>query len=256
MKKSILCFASILFIFGVSAQIVNIPDSTFKTLLLQNSSINSNMDTEIQLSEANSYTGVINVTNGFTIADMTGLEEFTQITELHCAVNALTQLDVSNNLLVTVISCYGNNISSLIIGNNPNLTELSLNANLLTSLDLSSYPNLTVLNCSLNPLIELNVANGNNTNMTSFSAMLTPDLQCIQVDDPAYSTANWTDIDTSAIFSLDCSSTNSLDVLSTETKELISIIDLMGRETEFKPNIPLIYIYSDGTRERVVKLEE
>lgn len=39
-------------------------------------------------------------------------------------------------------------------------------------------------------------------------------------------------------------------------KQLVKIIDFMGRETEFKSNTPLIYIYSDGTRERVMKLEE
>lgn len=40
------------------------------------------------------------------------------------------------------------------------------------------------------------------------------------------------------------------------SKELVKIIDLMGRETEFKSNIPLIYIYSDGSREKVLKLED
>ena len=39
-------------------------------------------------------------------------------------------------------------------------------------------------------------------------------------------------------------------------KKLIKIIDFMGRETQFKPNIPLILIYSDGTRERVMEIEE
>lgn len=39
-------------------------------------------------------------------------------------------------------------------------------------------------------------------------------------------------------------------------KELIKIVDFLGRETEFNPNTPLIFIYSDGTRERVMKLEE
>ena len=39
-------------------------------------------------------------------------------------------------------------------------------------------------------------------------------------------------------------------------KELVKVIDFMGRETEFKPNTPLIFIYSDGTRERMVKIEE
>jgi len=42
---------------------------------------------------------------------------------------------------------------------------------------------------------------------------------------------------------------------SNNKMELVKIIDFLGRETEFKPNTPLIFIYSDGTRERVMKLE-
>jgi hypothetical protein len=38
-------------------------------------------------------------------------------------------------------------------------------------------------------------------------------------------------------------------------KELLRIIDLMGRESEDKPNSTLIYIYSDGTMEKVYRME-
>lgn len=44
--------------------------------------------------------------------------------------------------------------------------------------------------------------------------------------------------------------------LSATEKTLIKIVDFMGRETAFTPNTALIYIYSDGTRERVMKMEE
>jgi hypothetical protein len=47
-----------------------------------------------------------------------------------------------------------------------------------------------------------------------------------------------------------------IEELINPKKELIKIIDFMGRETEFKPNIPLIFIYSDGTQERVMEVEE
>ncbi len=36
-------------------------------------------------------------------------------------------------------------------------------------------------------------------------------------------------------------------------KELVKIVDFLGRETNFKENTPLIFIYSDGTREQVIK---
>lgn len=47
-----------------------------------------------------------------------------------------------------------------------------------------------------------------------------------------------------------------IDEFHYDNKEIIKIVDLMGRETPYKPNTPLIYIYSDGSTERVFKLEE
>ena len=41
-----------------------------------------------------------------------------------------------------------------------------------------------------------------------------------------------------------------------QDKSLVKIFDYLGRETEFKSNTPLILIYSDGTIERVMKLED
>jgi hypothetical protein len=40
-----------------------------------------------------------------------------------------------------------------------------------------------------------------------------------------------------------------------ETKVLLKIVDFLGRETPFSPNTPLIYIYSDGTTEKVYIVE-
>ena len=38
-------------------------------------------------------------------------------------------------------------------------------------------------------------------------------------------------------------------------KKILSIIDVLGRETKFKTNIPLIYIYDDGTVEKRIVIE-
>mgnify|MGYP001590373999 CR=1 FL=1 len=38
-------------------------------------------------------------------------------------------------------------------------------------------------------------------------------------------------------------------------KSLVRIVDMLGRETEYKPNTVLIYLYSDGTTEKVFKVE-
>lgn len=41
----------------------------------------------------------------------------------------------------------------------------------------------------------------------------------------------------------------------TQEKELIKIVDLTGREVEYQPNTLFIYMYSDGSSERVFKME-
>ena len=43
--------------------------------------------------------------------------------------------------------------------------------------------------------------------------------------------------------------------LNNTPKQLIKIVDVLGRETPFKPNTPLLYIYDDGTVERKVVLK-
>jgi len=53
-------------------------------------------------------------------------------------------------------------------------------------------------------LTSLNVSNGNNTNFSLFNCNLNPNLTCVQVDDAAWSTANWNFIDATASFSENC----------------------------------------------------
>lgn len=43
--------------------------------------------------------------------------------------------------------------------------------------------------------------------------------------------------------------------LSSEHKELVKILDVLGRETTFKSNTTLIYLYSDGSSEKVYVIE-
>jgi hypothetical protein len=43
--------------------------------------------------------------------------------------------------------------------------------------------------------------------------------------------------------------------LENTSSELVKITDLMGRETVFAPNTPLMYIYSDGSVKRVFEFE-
>lgn len=300
---------------GAFAQNVVIPDANFKANLVGNSAINTNSDSEIQVSEAAAFTGDI-FASSLGITDLTGIEAFTSLnglyvgnnnlstldlsanttltfvdcsgsglssisitnctalegincntnnltsldvstntalTAINCSGNDLTSLDVSNNLLLSNFSCDNNNLTSLDVTNNTallyfvcyfnnissldlsnctalahfsctanNLSSLDVSNNLalgalycslnnLTVLDVSANTSLQVLRCDDNDLTALKVNNGNNLNFTTFIAYSNPNLTCIQVDDAAYSTANWVNIDAGASFSEDCGYTIGVD---------------------------------------------
>jgi len=155
-KILIVALATIGLSIGARAQNVNIPDANFKSLLLGNAAINTNGDNEISVAEAAAYTGTISV--GYSsIADLTGIEAFTVITQLECYGNSLTSLNVSNNTSLTVLRCYTNSIANLDLSNNTALIELSCDNNSLTNLDLSNNVELTNLSCENNSLSNLDM---------------------------------------------------------------------------------------------------
>ena len=259
--KTLLLSIAFLYTVNVDAQNVNIPDANFKAYLVGSAAINTNMDTEIQVSEAVAFTGIIDC-QSLNISDLIGIEAFTSIEVLICSNNSLTYLDVSQNTALTSLSSSNNNLTSLDVSQNTLLIGLGCGSNSLTSLDISSNTALTSLNCTFNQLECLNVSNGNNTNFSYFVVNFNSSLSCIEVDDVAYMQTNWSsNIDATASLSTDCDNDCSVSHLGTEVlnntpKQLLKIVDLLGRETPYKQNTPLIYIFSDGTTERVFKLEE
>ena len=163
------------------AQNVNIPDAIFKAALVGNAAINTNGDSEIQVSEASTYTGIIDVSN-LGISDLTGIAAFIQLDSLYCHSNNLSQLDVSNNINLTQLICAYNmdlsqlnlpnnliclycfncRLSQLDVSNNINLAVLDCSYNLLSQLNLNNNINLIELVCSYNPLSQLNLNNNIN----------------------------------------------------------------------------------------------
>ena len=189
-----------------SVNIVNIPDVNFKACLLGNTAINTNGDTEIQVSEATAFNGAM-FCDGIGISNLTGIQAFTALTYLWCSDNQLTSLDVSQNTALTDLVCYGNQLTSLNLSQNTALIELSCRNNKLTSLDVSQNTALTMLSCHFNQLTSLDVRNGNNTNFTNFNVHQNPNLTCINVDNATWSTANWTGgYDSQHYFSNNCGS--------------------------------------------------
>ena len=209
--KNTLLFLSVFLSTSLLGQSVYIPDASFKAILVGNSAINTNGDTEIQMSEASSYNGGIECF-GSNISDLTGVEAFTSLTGLFCTANNLTSLDVSQNVNLVLLHCGFNSITSLDLSALAALTALYAPGNLITSLntdgaealihldcsfnpittlDLSQNTHLDHIDCQINHLQCLNIANGNNTNVENFFAAGNPNLSCVEVDDIVYAENHW-----------------------------------------------------------------
>ncbi len=182
-----------------------------------------NQLTGLDISQNTSLTNLTCYSNQLTSLNTS---QNTALNFLHCGHNQLTNLDVTQNLSLNYLVFGHNNISDIDLSNNQQLLYLGVYDNPLnnidftnitalnvlecwntnfTELDLHLQQNLTSLRCSFNPnLTELNIQTGNNTSISYFETLSTPNLTCIQVDDPAYSTANWTDIDPANQFSTNC----------------------------------------------------
>ena len=131
---------------NVQAQNVNIPDANFKAALVGNSAINTNNDGEIQVWEAEAFTGNMNVSN-LGITDLSGIENFTSLTALSCFQNSLNNINVSANTALIVLYCSYNNLSTLDVSANTALTGLFCDYMNLGSLDVSGNTALGVLSC-------------------------------------------------------------------------------------------------------------
>ena len=121
---------------------------------------------------------------------------------LHCRNNLLSQIDISSNAELVSLICSSNKLNNLDISLNKSLNFLECSDNLLTSLDLSKNSLLNWLHVNDNQLTFLDLRNEKNSEIQGFNSFNNPNLTCIYVDDPAYSSLNWTDVDDPSSFKL------------------------------------------------------
>ena len=274
MKKQLfilLCFPMIGF-----GQQTYVPDNNFEAYLEANGMGNGITNDDSVLT-ANINTIDSLTIGGLNISDLTGIEDFTylsylacwgnQLTTLNvtqntilnhlwCSGNQLTNLDVTQNNALNFLNCSSNNLIGLDVSQNPLLTTLFCDINQITSLDLSNNLQLYFVVCQNNQLTSLDLRNGNNTNFSYCAANNNSDLYCINVDDPAYSNANWplgNNFDPQQYFSNNCPPSAIQE--HTINKELLKVTDLLGRETKPQANTPFIEIYDDGTVEKRIVIE-
>lgn len=169
MRKKLL-FLALLFSTMVNAQTVSIPDSAFKTKLLEASptnitafneagnpiKIDTNNDGEIQNSEALTVYR-LRVWNA-SIMDLTGISSFSNLKNLDCTNNLLLNLDVSSLTNLTTLSCSGNFIATLDLSALSNLTQLFCDQNRINNLNLNGLTKISFMICSNNQLTNLNLS--------------------------------------------------------------------------------------------------
>ncbi len=160
-----------------------------------------------------------------SIADLTGLEDMTNLHNLllpkgtfssvdfsgnpnlellGISSDNLNFIDFSNNPRLEFMTISNSGLKSIDLSNNPKLAIANLNGNHLETLDLSNSTQLVIVDVSDNNLSSLNLKNGANTSLTEMNATNNTALSCIQVDDVAIATSkDWFKDDT-ASYSIDC----------------------------------------------------
>ncbi len=198
MKQFYLLLFSCLTISLIQAQIVNIPDTAFKNILLENdcvdtnndnigdSNIDLNNDGEIQLNEALAVISLVIPNNEYLdtatssltyIADFTGLEAFSNMEKLTIDTSAnntittpLVSVDLGDNnqnLREIRIPDY-RGLNNFNLGTKPNLELLEIfNALQLNAIDFSGAVNLETLYLGMTVLTNVDLSQ--NVNLISFN---------------------------------------------------------------------------------------
>lgn len=176
--------------YSVPPCIVNIPDTVFKTALLDHGIgitgtnvgvIDTNGDGEIQCTEASAYSGrlILNNANAVGVADLTGIEFFDNTPYiLLSGQSSLTSIDTSGNTALTFLDASNSSISTIDVTQNVNLETLSVyDAPNLTDLDVTQNTVLTFLELGLNDLSSLDLSA--NTILDSFVLEGNPNLSTL-----------------------------------------------------------------------------
>ena len=145
------CYTSITF-----SQTTYVPDDNFEQALINLGYDSGPLDDYVTTANISTITSLD--VHGENISDLTGIQDFTSLTFLDCAVNELSSLDITQNTLLTSLNCQRNKLTSLDVSNNTNLSSLRCFQNRLSALDVSKNIDLDLLNCSLNGITSLDIS--------------------------------------------------------------------------------------------------
>lgn len=223
---------------SMHGQIVDIPDANLKELLVANTRINTNGNEEIEITEASSFRGSMDL-SFFDISSTQGLEFFPNLTGLNISGNNISEIDltnntmlrmlfidsnelatlnVSNNTLLTNLDCSSNRLSEINVSNNVNLERLVLSGNNLTELDVTNNVSLNSLFVSNNKLVDLDLSNNRDMNI-----LFAKDSEISNLNVSGISNLSTVFLDNNNISTLDLSANNNLTELELQENQLTSL---------------------------------
>ncbi len=118
------------------------PDDAFREFI-QSTVVNKNGDDVLSSGEL--VLTQINCSN-LGIEDLTGIENFKEITALFCQNNQLTTLDLSGNKKLKEVSCYNNKLTSINLMGLDSLETLNAYGNDFETFELANMPNIKKIN--------------------------------------------------------------------------------------------------------------
>lgn len=131
-----------------------IPDNSFEQALI-NLGYDDIIDYFVLTENIDTITN-LDISSSTNIQDLTGIQNFAELTHLNCSGNLLATLGLSSNNIQS-LNCADNNLSLIELGNNTVLNYLDCSDNLLTAFELENNQFLSTLNCSGNQLSSLNL---------------------------------------------------------------------------------------------------
>ncbi|MRX69883.1 conserved repeat domain-containing protein/Por secretion system C-terminal sorting domain-containing protein [Flavobacterium resistens] len=184
MTKNYLLLLALCIFSSAKSQIINFPDANFKARLLKSSYTNEiakdsggnklkidyNNDGEIDLNEA-SNVSQLNIDQPYFdeqfITDLSGINNFTNLTVLYCRSNKITNLDLTGLKKLKDLDCNTNLLTNLDLSYLSELQSLNCNYNQINKIELKGFKNLMYLSCAFNKLT--NIDSSLLTNLVDFS---------------------------------------------------------------------------------------
>ncbi|MFN3020673.1 T9SS type A sorting domain-containing protein [Chryseobacterium sp. TY3] len=206
---------------AMNAQNINFPDANFKAAIIKAyPAVDANKDGQISETEALTLTTIRNLSNYPNIYDATGIEYFTNLTELNLGnlIN-LNKIDVSKNTEVTTLNLRNNKLTGVLdVSTLDKLTNIELNKNQLTGILFPQNSKLKIVYINDNALTSIDLSGLKdlqrlflvNNKLTSLDVSQNTNLERLHIND-------------NQLASLDLSGLNKLNWFSVEANKLTAI---------------------------------